>query len=74
MFPTKPTTPEQWQVIAWASIVVLLFLGSVGLYVSFQAPPEKIELARQLRHYSLVSYGLAAGVYATKRIVGYFLG
>jgi len=73
-FPDEPTTPEQWQVIAWAAIVLLLVVGSVGLYVSFQAPPDKAQLAQQLRHYSLTFYGLAAAVYVVKRAVSFFAG
>lgn len=73
-YPDEPTTPEQWQVIAWASILLLIVLGGVGVYFSLQAPPDKIELARQLRYYSLGSWGLATGIYAVKRLLGFFLG
>ena len=71
--PDKPTTPAQWQVIAWAGIVLFVVVGSVGLYFSFHAPPEKVQLAQQLRSYSLTSYGLAVAVYAIKRIVAFFM-
>jgi len=70
----EPSTPAQWQVIAWASILLLLIAGSVGLYYSFHAPPDKIELARQLRNYSLVSYALAACVYGIKKLIAIFVG
>jgi hypothetical protein len=73
-FPDEPTTPAQWRVIAWAGIVLLLVVGSVGFYFSFQAPPDKAQLAQQLRYYSLAFYGLAAAVYAVKRVVGFFVG
>lgn len=73
-YPDEPTTPEQWQVIAWAAILLCLVLGGVGLYFAWQAPSEKAELARQLRDYSLAFWGLAAAVYALKRGVEYFLG
>jgi len=72
--PDEPTTPGQWQVIAGACIVLFLVAGSVGLYLSFQAPPEKVEVARQLRNYSLAFYGLALGVYVIKRLIRLFLG
>lgn len=71
--PDEPTTPAQWQVIAWAIIVVFVVIGSIGFYFSFQAAPEKAQLAQQVRYYSLAFYGLAAGVYAAKRIIGFFL-
>ena len=70
--PDEPTTPGQWQVIAWASIILFVIVGSVGFYYSYQAPPDKIDLARQLRTCSLAFYGLAAAVYAIKRLVAAF--
>ena len=73
-FPDEPTTRAQWRVIAWAGIVLLLVVGSVGFYFSFQAPPDKAQLAQQLRYYSLAFYGLAAAVYAVKRVLGLFVG
>jgi len=48
--------------------------GTVGLYFSFQAPPDKAQLAQQLRYSSLAFYGLAAVVYAVKRVVAFFVG
>ena len=61
-YPDEPTTPEQWQVIAWAAILLFLVVGGVGLYFAWHAPPEKAELAQQLRHYSLAFWSLAAAV------------
>jgi hypothetical protein len=40
-YPDEPTTPEQWHVIAWFGIVVLIALGAVGVYFSMGAPPDK---------------------------------
>ena len=73
-YPDEPTTPEQWQVIAWAAILLFLVAGGVGQYFAWHASPETAERARQLRHYSLAFWGLAAAVYAVKRGVEYFLG
>ena len=73
-FPDEPTTPQQLRVIAWATIVLFAVVGTVGFCYSFQAPPEKVDAAQQLRIYCLACYGLAAGVYAAKRLVGYFIG
>ena len=73
-YPDEPTTPAQWQVIACTAIVLFLVVGSVGFYFSFQAPPDKAQLAQQLRYYSLAFYGLAAAVYAVKRVVAFFVG
>ena len=73
-YPDEQTTPEQWQVIAWASILLFIVVGGVGFYFSLQAPPDKIELARQLRCCSLGFWGLAAGIYTVKRLIGFFLG
>jgi len=72
-YPDEPTTPAQWQVIAWAAIVLFLVVGSVGLYFSFQAPPDKAQLAQQLRYSSLAFFGLAAAVYAVKRVIAFLL-
>lgn len=73
-YPDEPTTPAQWQVIAWAAIVLFLVVGSVGFYFSFQTPPDKAQLAQQLRYSSLAFYGLAAAVYGVKRVVAFFVG
>ena len=71
--PDEPTTPGQWQVIAWASIILFVIIGSVGLFYSYQVPPDKIDLARQLRTYSLIFYGMAAAMYAIKRLIAFFV-
>ncbi len=73
-YPEEPTTPAQWKVIAWACIVLFLSLGSVGFYFLFQAPPDKPQLAQQLRYYSLAFCCLAAVVYAVKRVLGLLVG
>lgn len=57
-----------------ASIILFLVVGSVGFYFSFQAPPDKVQLAQQLRYNGLAFYGLTAGVYAIKRMIGFFIG
>ena len=73
-FPDEPTTPQTWNALAWITIVLLIGLGTFGLYFVLQAPLEKADLASQLRNYSLTCYGLAAGVYAVKRFVGLVIG
>jgi hypothetical protein len=71
--PDEPTTPEQWRVIAWSSIVVLAVMGSIGLCYSLGAPAAKAALTAQIRWYSLAFWTLAVAVYAAKRIVERFL-
>ena len=71
--PDVPTTPEQWAVIAWLGIVLCAVIGLAGLYVSLNQPPAKADLALRLRYYSLAFLGLAAGIYAAKRLVAAFV-
>ncbi len=71
--PDEPTTPEQWQVIAWGCIVVFLLIGAVGLYYSLNAPEDKIDLARQIQYRSLAFWVMAAAVYGTKRALEFCL-
>ena len=71
-FPDQPTTPEQWQVIAWSCILLFAVCGFVGLYFAWNAPAGKADLAIQLRNVSLAFWGLAAGIYAVKRVVEVF--
>ena len=66
-------TPEQWAVIAWLAIVVFAAIGLAGLYVSWNPPADKAELALRLRAYSFAFLGLAAGIYAFKRFVRAFV-
>ena len=67
-------TPEQWQVAAWLAIVLCVLLGSIGFYYSFQAPPEKLDLAREIRTYCWAFYILAGSIYALKRGVERWFG
>jgi hypothetical protein len=72
-WPDEPTTSEQWQVIAWAAIVVCLVLGGIGMGCSFWAPANKAELAAAVRWYSLMSWLLAAAIYGLKRVIEHFV-
>jgi hypothetical protein len=67
--PTKPTTPEQWNVISWTAIAIFAAMGTAGLWVWLRAPAAKAEEARQLLWLSLTSWLLTAVVYAGKRLV-----
>ncbi len=71
--PTEPTTPEQWRVIVWASIVLLVIVGCVGLWFSLDPPAGKAGVAAQIRSLSFVCFGVAAGIYAAKRIADFLL-
>jgi hypothetical protein len=71
-FPTKRTTPEQWEVIAWAIIILFVVLGAVGLYFSYQAPADKPGVS-QFRFLSFCSLGVAAAIYVVKRVIGQYL-
>ena len=68
-YPDEPTTPEQWQVIAWGTVMVLGLIGCIGFCYSLGAPVAKADLAAQIRWYSLVCWALAVAVYAVKRII-----
>jgi hypothetical protein len=72
-YPDEPTTPEQWQVIAWGTVILLAGMGGVGLCYSLAAPAAKADLAAQIRSYSLASCALATAVYTVKRIIERFV-
>jgi hypothetical protein len=71
--PTKRTTPEQWEVVAWAAIILFVILGAVGLYFSSQAPAGKPGVSL-LCFLGFSSWGVAAALYVVKRVIGQFLG
>ena len=71
-FPTKRTTPEQWEVIIWAIIILFVLLGAVGLYFSYQAPANKPGVS-QFRCLGFSSLGVAAAIYVVKRVIGHYL-
>lgn len=66
-------TPEEWQIVAWMVIVPLVVMGVVGLWYASGAGSEKAEIAQQLRTISLACWGLAAGVWAMKRGLEWFV-
>lgn len=66
--PDVPTTPEQWNVIAWAGIAVFVIMGGVGIDFSLNPKQDDADLVLQLRKYSLICWGLAVGTYAVKRL------
>jgi hypothetical protein len=72
-WPDEPTTPEQWQVIAWGAVMLFVVVGSIGIWYSFSAPAAKVDLARQIRWYSLSLWALAAVIYGVKRAIEYFV-
>jgi len=65
--PDVPTTAEQWQVMAWGAIVLLVILGAVGLYVEWRAP--NIELAERARYLNFIAWSVALGIYLIKRVL-----
>ena len=71
-YPDKPTTPEQWKVIAWGLIGLCVVLGSIGFWYSFRAPAGKAQLIQEIRWYSLVFWAVAAAVYGVKRLMERF--
>ena len=64
--PDTPTTPEQFKVIFWATIIIFVGLGAIGMYFSWGAAPDKAELALKLRNYSLASWAIAAIVFVLR--------
>ncbi len=72
-YPDEPTTPEQWQVIAWGAVILLAVLGTIGMYYSFRASADKADVAAEVRYYSLACWGLAATIYAIKRLIEFFV-
>ena len=71
--PDEPTTTEQWQVIAWGVVMVLVILGSVAICGSFGAPAARADLARQIRGYGLELWALAVAAYCVKRLIERFV-
>jgi hypothetical protein len=71
--PDQPTTPEQWQVIAWAAILALVGIASCGFYFSFHVPPERVAAAQSLRHLSISLLALASLIYVIKRVITHFV-
>ena len=66
--PDEPTTPQQWQVIAWGLIVVCVAAGVIGFWYSLHVPPGKAEVARGIRWYSLACWTMAVAIYGVKRL------
>lgn len=65
--PDVPTTAEQWQVIAWGAIVLLVVLGSVGLYVEWRAPD--VVVAERARYLNFIAWSAALVIYLLKRVL-----
>lgn len=68
-FPDKPTTPEQWQVIAWSTILAMATLGAICMYLAFKATAKEASDARDFRWLGFVLWGLAVAVYTVKRVI-----
>ena len=45
----KPPSSEEFSVLFWALIVILVLLGGILLYLSLGQPPEKLDLVHQAR-------------------------
>jgi hypothetical protein len=69
MLPNERTTPEQWQIIIWGFIAVLILIGVVGLWCSLQAPPELAEISISVRYRSVFALVVAGLIYGIKRLV-----
>ena len=64
-----PTTPQQWNVIAWTGIAMFVLMGALGIYVSWNPKHYDADLVLQLRKYSLICWGCGGGIYGVKRLV-----
>ena len=71
--PDEPTTPQQWQVIAWSAILLAIVLGAIGFWCSYMAPAQKTDLAGQVRWCSFAAWGVAGALYLVKILVERFL-
>ena len=70
-WPTKRTSLEQWEVIVWGVIIFFVLVGGVGLYISSRVPANKLDAAAHIRFVSFSSWGVAAVLYAGKRVIVY---
>ena len=71
-YPDEPTTPEQWQVIAWMFIVSLFGLGGAAWY--FAAKADKCDIAWRLAGIGVASAVFAVAVWGVKRGAEFFVG
>jgi phosphoglycerol transferase MdoB-like AlkP superfamily enzyme len=71
-YPDEPTTPEQWQIIAWMFIVSLLGLGVTAWYFATQT--DKSDIAWHLAGIGVASFLMATAVWGLKRGVEIFVG
>ena len=69
-FPDVPTTPAQWNVIAWTTALLLAAMGTAAWYYSSRAAPADAETLRRIAY---ASFGAAAAVLVFKRIIAVFL-
>lgn len=71
--PDKPTTPEEWHVIAWTAVVVLAACGAVGFYCGATAPQEHAAVGEQIKSVGLLCWVLAGVTYGLKRLVQWLM-
>jgi hypothetical protein len=69
MRPTKPSTPSELAVIAWAFIVLLTGCGAVAFYFSSQAGPDQAQIAQQLRYYGVIFFLMAGLVFGVQWVL-----
>jgi hypothetical protein len=67
-------TAEQWRMAAWMFIVVFATIGTVGLWYGFRAPPNQVEIARQLIWVGMWAWAAANATWGFKRGVEWFVG
>jgi len=65
--PDVPTTAEQWQVMAWGAIALLVILGSIALYVEWRTPD--VVVAERARYLNFLAWGVALVIYLFKRVL-----
>lgn len=71
--PTKPTTPEQWTVLAGATVTLLVLLGIGSLYLASRIPLDEAVRAAEFRRAGYLSFGLAGVVGLARRLWIQFL-
>ena len=70
-FPTEPTTPQHWAVIAWAMIVICVATAGLAFYGAYRAVAPDAD--SQLRTIGFVCIGTAVAVFITKKLIAMFL-
>jgi hypothetical protein len=63
----KPPGPDDWTVIFWLVVIVLVGCGVVCFAYALRAPAEKVEEATRLMWHGLKCFAAALGLWAIRR-------